>query len=145
MNKPRQYRGITKERKWVKGWYCKIEGKSYIIPDDSKMVQVDYTFVLGVVGFVEVFPESVGQSTGLKDKNNVEEYFDDIVRWNDQHWVIIWSETLAGIQLQPLANYITRQKDMKVKRLFGPSFGIGVAKYSECVGTAYDSLFKGED
>ena len=97
----RKFRGLNKDGKWVEGWYCKVEGKSYIIPDDSKMVQVDYTLVLGVVGFVAVDHKTVGQYTGLKDVNGKKElYFDDIVihdlypreagviKWNKQDLAI---------------------------------------------------------
>lgn len=91
-----KFRGISKETgEWVFGYYCKVEGKSYIIPDDSKMVQVDYTFVLGVVGFVEVIPETVGQSIGRNDKNGAEIYQGDTVKYGIHseeitYGIVVW-------------------------------------------------------
>ena len=74
------------------------------------------------------------QFTNLKDKNNREIYFDHIVKWNNKLWVVVWSITLAGIELQPVTNYRKRQKNPKIKRLYGSSFGIGQAHSSEVLG-----------
>ena len=75
----RKYRGLTKDGKWVYGWYVKVEGKHYIVPDDAKLLRrtiSDYNTVFGdvIVGFIEVIPKTVGQSTGLKDKKRTKEY-----------------------------------------------------------------------
>lgn len=90
-------------------------------------------------GFAEVdylIPEFF---TGLHDKNGQEYYFDDIAKWNNKLWVIVWSKTLAGIQLQPIANYRERQENTKIKRLYGPSFGIGQAQFSERIGNIHQN------
>lgn len=85
----RKYRGLTIDTKQlVKGWYCEVEDRHYIIPDKAKTVEVDYSLVRGIIGFVEVDPETVGQETGSKDKHKKEIIggFDnkggDIVRYN---------------------------------------------------------------
>ena len=70
----RQYRGLTKEGKWVYGWFLEREGitigdgwRSYILPDYRLMPNAK---CVGIVeSLVEVIPETVGQFTGLKDKN----------------------------------------------------------------------------
>ena len=58
----RQYRGLTKEGKWVYGWYYhwNSKGKDFIMQQHINSVDITH---------VEVIPETVGQFTGLKDEN----------------------------------------------------------------------------
>ena len=77
------YRGLTKEGKLVKGWYCK---NPYTKND----------IIIGIDDFFpyEVIPETVGQQIGIKDKNGKEIYegdiFDDcwVVRFFDAHYLL---------------------------------------------------------
>ncbi len=56
----RQYRGLTKEGKWVYGWIT--------YGDKPPMARM-----YGPKGYIaEVIPESVSQFTGLKDKNGTD-------------------------------------------------------------------------
>jgi len=73
------YRGLTKEGEWVYGWHIVAFGKHYIYEGGSDNWEgkwggegTTHDLLTMLLGFVEVLPETVGQSTGLQDKNGKE-------------------------------------------------------------------------
>jgi len=68
-------------RREVKGYYCQVEDKHYIILDDA-----EYCPLAGygefIKGFVEVDPETVRQFIGKLDKDRIEIYEYDIVSYS---------------------------------------------------------------
>ena len=59
MNKFKVRAKLVENSREVKGWYCPVEDKHYVIFDDAELRPLEASVDMGIDGFLEVDPETV--------------------------------------------------------------------------------------
>ena len=135
----------TDNGEWIEGFYSAEEYNPYI----GKIEYIPRIQIIGKCVSLGVIPETVGQFTGLTDKNGVRIFEGDIVRLTDEHNEIEWTAVVVfgnpngeynwGWQLKAIGEF-DGNKDILLWVDMEES-----GAYCEIIGNIYDNpeLLKG--
>lgn len=133
-----KFRGYNKKNgKWLYGYYLRNRGVDFVCPDEFATPEKDWTDY-------EVDPATVGQFTGLHDKNGKEIYEGDIVQWGDSEHkikqVVEFRNGAFGYVYDTIGSFVPYAANTNFDFA-----ALGTDKRFEVVGNVFDDHLNGGD
>ena len=116
------FRGKRKDNgKWVEGHY----GEYYSGKEKVSCISISKETISGSL-YYDVIPETVGQYTGLTDKNGSKIFEGDILHAAQGNFVVRWSESICS--------FVAGEKER-----MRPCMNSGTMKCCEVIGNIHDN------
>lgn len=135
--KPIKFRGRTKDETWVKGQYCKMVQDCYVVRHTiiTSFTIDELDWYHPMIDYDEVDEKTIGQFTGLKDKNGIEIYEGDIITTDlERNYLIV--EYRNGAFMLNCNDGEEDYYDIFFSTYEEPK---EVYKYGEVIGNIYDN------
>lgn len=131
-----KYRGLSIDEKskgeWRYGYLIEDNGQAFII---NEVIEANEQYIT-IGSWCPVDPKTVGQSTGLIDKNGKEIFEGDIISTYTDN-LVIQKDNLLGfyVEVGEKRNYFAETVDIEYLDLFAKDFGVAV----EILGNIYEN------